>query len=56
MNSQDTDRLGFAMLPLRSGQVEVLWDEVLPIQARELLEDFAGSIRCWVIRRAWVGA
>ncbi len=29
------------MLTLRGGQVECLWDEVLPIQARELPEDLA---------------
>jgi transposase, IS5 family len=29
------------MLTLRSGQVECLWDEVLPIEARELPEDLA---------------
>jgi hypothetical protein len=29
------------VLTLRSGQVECLWDEVLPIQARELPEDLA---------------
>ena len=33
------------MLTLRSGQVEVLWDEVLPIEARELPEDLAGLDR-----------
>jgi transposase, IS5 family len=29
------------MLTLRGGQVECLWDEVLPIDARELREDLA---------------
>jgi hypothetical protein len=33
------------MLTLRGGQVEVLWDEVLPIEARELPEDLAGLDR-----------
>lgn len=33
------------MLTLRGGQVEVLWDEVLPIAARELPEDLAGLDR-----------
>jgi hypothetical protein len=41
------------MLTLRGGQVEVLWDEVLPIEARELPEDLAGWIACCVIRRCW---
>ena len=29
------------MLTLRGGQVESLWDEVLPVEARELPEDLA---------------
>jgi len=29
------------MLTLSGGQVECLWDEVLPIEARELPEDLA---------------
>lgn len=33
------------MLTLLGGQVEVLWDEVLPIEARELPEDLAGLDR-----------
>ncbi|MCA1700847.1 MAG: transposase [Actinobacteria bacterium] len=33
------------MLTLRGGQVEVLWDEVLPIEARELPEELAGLDR-----------
>jgi hypothetical protein len=33
------------MLTLRGGQVEVLWDEALPIEARELPEDLAGLDR-----------
>lgn len=32
-------------MTLRGGQVEVLWDEVLPIEARELPEDLAGLDR-----------
>lgn len=30
------------MLTLRAPQAETLWDEVLPIEARELPEDLAG--------------
>ena len=33
------------MLTLRGGQVEVLWDELLPIEARELPDDLAGLDR-----------
>ena len=33
------------MLTLCGGQVECLWDEVLPIQARELPDDLAGLDR-----------
>jgi len=33
------------MLTLSAGQVESLWDEVLPVQARELPEDLAGLDR-----------
>jgi IS5 family transposase len=37
--------LGVSVLTLLGGQVEVLWDEVLPIEARELPEDLAGLDR-----------
>jgi hypothetical protein len=30
------------MLRLGDGQVECLWDEILPVEARELPEDLAG--------------
>jgi transposase, IS5 family len=33
------------MLTLRGGQVESLWDEVLPVEARELPDDLAGLDR-----------
>jgi hypothetical protein len=33
------------MLTLLGGQVEVLWDEVVPIEARELPQDLAGLDR-----------
>ena len=48
------------MLTLRGGQVESLWDEVLPAEARELPEDLAGLDRVLVdpallapVERAW---
>jgi transposase, IS5 family len=51
------------MLTLRGGQVEVLWDEVLPIEARELPEDLAGLDRVLrdpallgPVRAAWAGS
>jgi IS5 family transposase len=36
------ERWGVGVLRLRSGQVETLWDELLPVEARELPEDLAG--------------
>jgi len=48
------------MLTLVGGQVECLWDEVLPVEVRELPEDLAGLDRVlademllWPIAQAW---
>ncbi len=48
------------MLTLVGGQVECLWDEVLPVEVRELPEDLAGLDRVladelllWPIAQVW---
>ena len=41
------------MLRLLAEQVESLWDEVLPVEVRELPEDLARLDRGLLIRRYW---
>ena len=41
------------MLRLAGEQVESLWDEVLPVEVRELPADLAVLDGCWAIRGCW---